>query len=82
MEAKKKPLWTMAVILIIIAGGLLCWHTPVNITDIEPEEVSKIKIFDGNTGETTIIIESADIKHIIENLNNVSLKKDKISPNI
>ncbi|MFO8193050.1 MAG: hypothetical protein R6U08_09900 [Bacillota bacterium] len=79
MEAKKKHLWAMVVILIIIAGGLFWWHAPVNMTHIEPEEVSKIKIFDGNTGKPTIIIEPDDIKHIIENLNKVSLKKEKIS---
>ncbi|MGD9678524.1 MAG: hypothetical protein AB7V16_09285 [Vulcanibacillus sp.] len=75
----KKKLITMLSISIIIISGLIWWNIPSSIISIQPSEVSKIGVFDGNTGKTTTIINMIDIEHIIKNLNSVSLKKEKIS---
>jgi len=41
--------------------------------------VSSIYIFDGHTGKSITIIDRNDIEHIIENLNSITLRKDKWS---
>jgi hypothetical protein len=79
MKIKKLLTRTLCVIVGIIIGGLIWWYAPCSIINITPQEVSKIEIFDGNTGKKTIITNATNIEHIIENLNKVSLKKEKIS---
>lgn len=75
----KKMLIGICAIFVIIIGSLIWWNAPCSITDIEPLEVSKIGIFNGNTGKLITITDTTDIEHIIKNLNAVSLKKEKIS---
>lgn len=67
------------MIFVIIIGFLIWWNASCSITDIAPSEVSKIEIFDGNTGESITIVNSTDIEHIINNLNVILLKKEKVS---
>lgn len=75
----KKMLIGVCIILVVIAGSLIWWNMPCSITDIAPSEVSKISIFDGNTGNSITVTKAADIEHIIQNLNRVNLKKEKIA---
>ncbi|GAB6085077.1 hypothetical protein [Alkaliphilus crotonatoxidans] len=58
---------------------MLWWSIPRPITNIKPSKVSKIEIFDGNTGKSITITNTNDIEHIINNLNSVTLKLEKIS---
>lgn len=69
----------LCTIAVIIIGGLIWWNAPCSITNIAPSKVSKIEIFNGGTGRSITITDSADIEHIINNLNTISLKKEKIS---
>lgn len=64
---------------ILIAVGIVWWNMPVYIINITPDNVSKIAIFNGGTGQEIIITETSDIEHIVNNLNSISFKKDKIS---
>jgi len=57
----KKMFIAMCVIIVITVGSLIWWYIPYSITDIAPSEVSKIKIFDGNTGKSIIITDATDI---------------------
>jgi hypothetical protein len=75
----KKLLIGICVIFVIIIGSLIWWNAPCSITNIAPSEVSKIEIFDGNTGKSITITNTTDIEHIINNINMISLKKEKIS---
>jgi hypothetical protein len=75
----KKMLIGVCIILVIIAGSLIWWNMPCSITNIAPSEGSKISIFDGNTGNSMTVTNATDIEHIIQNLNTVNLKKEKIS---
>lgn len=68
-----------AIIIVVVAAGLIWWNSPCTITDISPEKVSKIEIFNGGTGKEYTITDEFDIIHIIRNLNEVSLKREKIS---
>ncbi|WP_422449109.1 hypothetical protein [Thermoanaerobacterium sp. DL9XJH110] len=79
MKNKRTFIGILCVIVVIIIGSLIWWYTPCSITNIAPSAVSKIKVFDGNTGKSITITDASDIEHIITNLNKVSLKKEKIS---
>lgn len=79
MKSRKKLIRILCVTTVIIISGLIWWNVTSSITNIAPSEVSKIEIFDGNTGEITKITDETEIKHIIENLNSVSIKKERIS---
>ncbi len=65
--------------MVIVIGCLIWWNAPCSITDIAHSDVSKINIFDGNTGNSITITNATDIEHIIQNLNMISLRKEKIS---
>jgi len=67
------------ILLAIFMGAGIWWNAPTKIIDIEPSEISKITVFDGNTGNSITITGESYIGHIIDNLNNVSLKKYKVS---
>ena len=75
----KKSLIGIVIVTIVITGGLIWWNTSYPITRIPPSDVSKIDVFDGNTGKSVSITDTTDINHIIKNLNEVYIKKDKIS---
>jgi len=79
MKSKKVFISIFCVIIVSIIGSFVWWNTSISIINMAPSEVSKIEIFDGNTGELIIITDSTDIEHIITNLNMVSLNKEKIS---
>ena len=66
-------------IFFIIVTGIIWWNIPTALINIKPSDVSKIKVFDGNTGTAITITEISEIEHIINNLNNVTLTKEKIS---
>jgi hypothetical protein len=79
MKSKKILLGILCVIAAIFIGGLIWWNRESSIMNISSEKVSKIEIFDGGTGKEITITDSANIKQIVDNLNSVSLKKDKLS---
>ncbi|MDQ2086991.1 hypothetical protein RBH29_11190 [Herbivorax sp. ANBcel31] len=79
INEEEKIVRVFIILIIIIIGSLIWWNTPSSIIDIEPSEVSMIKIFDGNTGNSITVTNTTDIEHIIKNLNMVRLKKEKIS---
>jgi len=64
-------------ILLII--GFACTYIPHKIVNIEPSKVSKIAIFDGNSGDFFEVTARTDINHIINNLNDVTFQKGKAS---
>jgi hypothetical protein len=63
--------------LIILGFGLT--YIPHQVVSIHPSEVSKITVFDGNTGYDMEITHQSDIQHIINNLNQVTFQKGKPS---
>lgn len=69
----------LIVSFIVIFVSIIWWNAPSSLINIKPSEVSKIVIFDGNTGNSITITKISDIEHIINNLNAVTLKKEKIS---
>lgn len=75
MQNKSKVM----IIFLAIVMGVIWWNAPSTLINIKPSDVSKIEIFDGNTGTAITITEISDVEHIINNLNTVTLTKEKIS---
>ncbi|MGV8983790.1 hypothetical protein [Clostridium sp.] len=77
MKIKKKNGILLVMLAIAICYALT--YIPHKIVTISPSEVSKIKIFDGNTGKSIIITERENIDHIIGNLNTIKFIKGQLS---
>jgi hypothetical protein len=70
------------IFMIVIVIGVMTWIwwvVPTKIVSINAMEVQKIEIFNGNSGEVIVISDRSEIEHIINNLNSISFKRDKIS---
>lgn len=76
---KKKIVIVLSVILICLIGVIVWYNTPLGLTDLAPDEVMEIVVFNGNSGERTHISDEQQIQHIIQNLNDVEVKKSKPS---
>ena len=49
----KKKVIALFSIVAILGGGLMIWFSsPVDLMDLDPREVKKIVVFNGNTGQT------------------------------
>ncbi len=78
---KKKILLIIFVIFIIIAiSAALLLLVPKRFgKGIDPEDISKITVFDGSTGVSFDIENPDDIKEIVENIQNTPTRRSGIS---
>ena len=76
---KKKIVIVLSVILICLIGVIVWYNTPLSLTDLAPDEVMEIVVFNGNSGETTHVTDEQQIRYIIQNLNDVEVKRSKPS---
>lgn len=71
------------VVIIAIFSFLLLLYAltyiPKHFITIAPENVSKIVVFDGNTGNQLEVTNQQQIQHIVLDLNDVIFQKDKLS---
>lgn len=65
------------VLVFILSIGLLYGITciPRKLIHLEVKEVAKITIIHGTTGEKITITNTEDIKHLVDNLNSISINK-------
>ena len=75
----KKAKTVIAVLAVLAAGFLLWYNLPIKLLDLEPKNVLEITVFNGNTGKLTHITDEEEIENIIENLNEVKIKRYKPS---
>lgn len=75
----KKAKTVIAVLVVLAAGFLLWYNLPIKLLDLEPQNVMEIAVFNGNTGKLTHITDEEEIENIIENLNDVKIKRYKPS---
>ena len=75
----KKAKTVIAVLAVLAAGFLLWYNLPIKLLELEPQNVMEIKVFNGNTGKLTHITDEEEIENIIENLNEVKIKRYKPS---
>ena len=76
---KKKMIMLLSAMVICLIGIIVWYNVSLNLTDLAPDEVMEIVVFNGNSGETTHITDEQQIQHIIQNLNDVTVKKWKPS---
>lgn len=69
-----------AVLLIALTVGLAWWYLPTTfLADVEPADVSRIKVFSGATGQSFAIEDRADIEYIVTKIQDVKMKKTEYS---
>lgn len=72
--------FTLLSIVIILLVGIIVWYNaPIKLMDLDYNEVMEIVVFNGNSGNTTHIKDKEQIQHIIDNLNDVEVKRSKLS---
>ena len=76
---KKKSPILLSVVLILLVGIAVWYNAPIDLMDLDANEVTEIVVFNGNSGNTTHIEDKEQIQHIIGNLNDVCIKRSKLS---
>ena len=76
---KKKIFVLLSVVLILILGVAVWYNIPIDLINLDPNEVMEIVVFSGNSGNTTHIEDKEQIQHIIDNLNDVEVKRSRLS---
>ena len=76
---KKKIIILLSVVIILLMGIVVWFNIPLDLMDLDPNEVMEIAVFNGNSGNATHITDKEQIQHIVENLNGVEVKRSKLS---
>ena len=76
---KKKIIILLSVVIILLMGIVVWFNIPLDLMDLDPNEVMEIVVFNGNSGNATHITDKEQIQHIVENLNGVEVKRSKPS---
>ena len=50
---KKKMIILLSAMVICLIGIIVWYNVSLNLTDLVPDEVMEIVVFNGNSGETT-----------------------------
>ena len=76
---KRKIILVSSVIAILLAG-IFVWYTfPVDLMDLDHNEVMELVVFNGSSGNVTHITDKEQIQHIIDDLNDVEIKRTRSS---
>lgn len=76
---KKKITILLSVAAILLVGTVVWYNMPIDLMKLDHNEVMEIVAFNGNSGNTTHIKDKEQIQHIIDNLNDVEVKRAKPS---
>ena len=76
---KKKIVILLSVVVVLLVGVAVWYNAPIDLMNLDPNEVKEIVVFNGNTGNSTHIQDKEQIQHIIDNLNDVKVKRSKLS---
>ena len=61
-----------AILLVIIA---IWFNATIDLMNLNTNEVAEIVVFNGNTGKETRIADESQIENIINNLNDIKMKR-------
>lgn len=75
----KKRKWIIITVPLVLLLMFALTYIPHKVVSIDPSIVSKITVFDGNTGYEIEITDVNDITKIINNLSEVTFQKGKPS---
>ena len=74
---RKTVILTVAAILLV---GITFWYNaPIDLMNLNHNDVMEIVVFNGSSGNTTHITDKEQVQHIVENLNDVEIKRTKPS---
>jgi len=65
---KKKMIILLSAMVICLIGIIVWYNVSLNLTDLVPDEVMEIVVFNGNSGETTHITDEQQIQQAFEGL--------------
>ena len=70
----------LAALVVVIVSAAIWWNSPTYfLKRTTPEDISKIEVFNGNNGDSFEVIDSEDISFIVEHIQQVPMKKEKIA---
>lgn len=61
---KKKFAIILSAVVIFLFGIVVWYHVPIDLMDVDTNEVMEIVVFNGNSGNTTHITDKDIIRHI------------------
>ena len=76
---KKKIVILLSIVAVLLVGVIVWYNVPIDLMNLDANEVMEIVVFNGNSGNTTHITDQEQIQYIIENLNDVEVKRSKLS---
>ena len=79
---RKRIVLISFIAFIIVATIILCvwYYTPKTFLDkLDASGVMSISVFDGNTGKGFVIESSEEIRQIVENIQQIKMKRGSIS---
>ena len=79
VSLKQKIVIVLSVIVIFLAGIAIWYNVPIDLMNLEYNEVVEIVVFNGNSGNVTHITDKEQIQHIVENLNTIEIRRSKLS---
>ena len=80
MKTNMKKIGIPVLIIILVILGIIVWYqAPVGVLNISANDVSKINIFDGSTGQAIDITEGTDREYFINDLNALQMKRRGLS---
>ena len=72
----KKRTAIFVSIAVIVAAILVIWfNATIDLMNLNTNEVAEIVVFNGNTGKETRITDESQIENIINNLNDIKMKR-------
>ena len=60
---KKKIIILLSVVIILLMGIVVWFNIPLDLMDLDPNEVMEIVVFNGNSGNATHITDKEQIQH-------------------
>ena len=68
----------VSMVIILLVGIIVWYNAPIKLMDLDHNEIMEI-VVNGNSGNTTHIKDDEQIQHIIDNLNDIKVKRSKLS---
>ena len=83
LNYKKPAFWMIVIAIMACVVVSVCFMTnpaqKIFLKDVEPEELQRIIVFDGNTGQEFVITDEDELTVIVENIQSISVKREKLS---
>lgn len=76
---KRKSNTTIPLIIMLLLSAAVWYRMPIDLMELDPNEVTEIVVFDGNTGKAAHITDAEPIQRLIGNWNEVEVRRTKPS---